>query len=501
MISKLQKLFSTRRILFAVVLYSSILIALIVVAAMMMRPVADDYAYFSDPTFGNPFKFAAHYYMDWTGRSSQAFWMSVLHNIFGNKVVIYGTLLQTIILILSVVLLVFTVIRKTKTVSLLKIISVGLLVSVLCIFMTPSVFDSNLWITSSSVYIGSLIGIFLSVSLAVHITRFKPSSKLLLLTLFLITFLGQLFSEPTSVIMIGVAFVAALLSAFVYRNQVFLRTAIVYLLGALTGLIYMYLSPGTRTRKEALQTDFDLHTIFISSITDFSKLAYIFTSHRILIIAVSALILSLLFIKFSKRNQLVITGVAFALSIIIPYVLFATTRYTLGESIPLRAFTVPVALAAIFLAVGVGSLISRFAVLRLPQGRLIVVVILAILIPISLLTSVRETLPVVQATAIREHLYDGRESSIKQQIADQNPIIYFEPLPVLLANSDAVDFYYNQQPPAWFVEGFKTFYGIPVETSIQYENQPNGYCVYEDTPGWLGAKSCNVLQKEQDDDR
>lgn len=482
-------------------LYSSILISLIILAAMMMRPVADDYAYFSDPTFGNPFKFAAHYYMDWTGRSSQAFWMSVLHNVFGNKVVIYGTILQTIILIFSAILLIFTILRKRKSTSLLKIVAIGLLVSVLCIFMTPSVFDSNLWITSSSVYIGSLIGIFLSVAVAVYIARFKPFSKVLLVALFFITFLGQLFSEPTSVIMIGISILATLLSIFVYRNRTYIRTSIVYLIGALTGLIYMYLSPGTQTRQDTLQTGFDLHNIFISPITDFSKLAYIFTSPRVLIVIVSALVLSLLFVKFSRKNQLVITGTAFALTLIIPYVLFVTTRYTLGSYIPLRAFTVPVALAAIFLAIGIGSLISRFIVIKLPQGRLVTVIALAILIPTSLLLSVRDTLPVVQATAIREHLYDGRESSIRQQISDQDSVVYFEPLPVLLANSDAVDFYYNQQPPIWFVEGFKTFYGIPVETSIQYENQPDGYCVYEDTPGWLGAKSCNVLQKEQDDAR
>jgi len=484
-----------------VLIYASILISLVFIAAMMMRPVADDYAYLSDPTFNNPFKFAAHYYMDWTGRSSQAFWVSTLHAIFGDRFVIYGTILQLFLLITSALTLSYAILYKLKNNSHLKIVSVGIIFSLLSIFMTPSVLDSTLWITSSTVYIGSLIGMYLSFAFAIFIIRFKPNSKTLLTLLFFITFIAQLFSEPTSIIMIGIAAVSAFISLVIYKNKISLKTCIVYIIGAIAGLLYMFLSPGTRTRQNSLDTGFSAYDIFINSITDFSRLSYIFTSHRILLLAVSSLILGLIFIKLSRKHKIVLTIASLLLAIIVPYVLFAVSRYTMGSYIPLRAFTVPVAVASIFLSIGAGALISHFVVRKHRFGTVAVSILILITIPLSLVLTTKDSLSVIQAVSIREHSYDGREASIKTQLNESPRVLYFEPLPILLANSDAVDFYYNQTPPSWFEDGFRAYYDIPKTTIIVYETQPDGYCVYENTPGWLGAKTCNEIQKGQDESR
>ena len=492
----IKKIFNPNNAYLLVLIYSSVLLSLIIILALMMRPVADDYAYFSDPNIHNPFTFAFHYYMDWTGRSGQAFWVAVLYKAFGNQVVIYGAILQQILLVLASIFLVYSIFYK-KSISHIKLVSFALMISVMCSFMTPSVFDSNLWITSSTVYIGSLIAAFIAAGTAISFVRKKAVKKWHYILLFFITFVAQLFSEPTSLIMIYVSLVCIALASMLYHNRKTLYVSIICFTASVLGFLYMLLSPGTRTRQGTLQVHTSLLDIFTQAFGDLSKLAYIFTSYRIAIIIILCLFVALFFARISKKNTIIIASVAFISSIAIPYSLFISTRYTMGSYSPLRAFTVPVGLAGVLIAIATGVIIAYWLNKVSPRFKRLAVVALFVLLPISLFTAIHQEIPTIRAVAIRSDLYDARESSIHEQITRNNGSIHFEPLPILLVKSDAVDFYYNRIAPAWFEQGFRRYYGIPDNTKIIYEQQPNGYCSSTNNPGWLGAKDCFEMQKEE----
>src|ERR1700761_1155803 len=103
-----------QRDIIAVIIIASgvVLLSTVIIMALTMRPVADDYSYFSDPLIHNPIRFAIHYYMDWTGRSGQAFWVSCLYVLFGASSVIYGSILQIVLLFLSAFILTYTLLHK-----------------------------------------------------------------------------------------------------------------------------------------------------------------------------------------------------------------------------------------------------------------------------------------------------------------------------------------------------------------------------------------------------
>lgn len=474
---------------------STLLFGVVIMLLFLMKPVADDYAYFSDSLIHNPFKFAVHYYEDWTGRFMQAFWMSSLYRVFDNSVVTIGGVIQLLLLIASSIFFSYSILYKS-TLKHSWVVAYGLLVAIFALYMSPSLVDSGLWITSTSVYLGSFIAMAISLGFAAILVKryLKHSAWIGLLCAG--TFLAQLFSEPTSLIMIYFGTLGTLVSWFMIRKR---RNALIfgtYTISAVAGFLFMYLSPGTRARQGELDMRVNVLDVITGALSDLGRMSYIFTSYRIFLILILALLLTVILSKaFDKKMVAIIGLVAGITSFAVPLLLFLSTRYTMGSYVPMRAFTVPAAILSLSLA-----MLLAIALIKLPQKLLINLRPFAIIVLlfIGIFTTIIEVSPTIRAIAIRSAIYDGREESIRTQLSSGSSDISVEPLPILLPNTEAVDLFYNDSAPLWLEDGFKKYHRIPSSVNLIYEDQPEGYCVIEGSPMWLGAKDCHALQRESE---
>lgn len=483
---------------FVIITFSVAILTVIVLMMAMMRPIADDYGYFADPYIGNPFKFAVHYYLDWTGRVGQAFWTSTLYNIFGSSTVTWGSILQLFMFIGSTITLSWALLRnRLKSRPVVWVVAVGLLVSVSTLLLAPSLFDTALWLTSSTVYIGSLIAMSLSAAIALFFAKIKKVKHWQLGILFVITFFAQTFNELTSVYMIcGAALLLAL--HFLKQVKVHLPVTLTYLAASASGFLFMYFAPGTKIRQGILNVDKDLPSVLSGSFANLSRMEYLFTSFRVLIPIILALVAYLILKQISvHKNKQWIGPLLLVASIVFVFGFYLSMRLSIGDSVPFRAYTVPTIVASIAIAIGIGYLLHKNKFINKKQYTYIAPTVLTIAIVLTGIYAIKSIIPTVTAVAMRTNIYDARDASIRQQIYEKDPAVYFEPLPILLTATEAVDFYYIDQPPSWFEDAFRKYYVIPPTTPILYEKQPDAYCVVEGTPGWLGAKDCYATQKEQ----
>ena len=477
----------------------SVLLSSLLTGMLMMRPVADDFAYFSDPLISNPFGFAVHYYMDWTGRFMQAFWMSTLYRVFGDEVVTYGALIQYLLLISASLFVSFSVLKRS-TLSKLWLVAIGLSLATLSVFMTPSIFDSNLWITSSTVYIGSMIGLLIAVGSAALLAQTDSLKWWKVAIASIVIFAAQLFSEPTSLIAVGIGLLALLVHYLFIKTSRSLAVCWTWLLASASGFLFMYLSPGTAAREGELDTKASLVGSMINALGDFDKLSYIFTSYRILIIASLVIVTTPLLLKLSTKTKLIIAMVSAISMVAIPFVLFLATHYSLGGYAPLRAFTTPSALFSVALIVFISSLLAiaiNYTKIKPQDNRatnLITLALLLVIVPATF-SCLKQVAPTIQAVAQRAELYDAREESITAQVLGKNDEVYIQPLPLLLTTSDAVDLYFNDGTPVWLEKSFRDYYGIPSTSKIIFESQPEGYCVQYDNPYWFGTKTCGDINE------
>lgn len=474
----------------------SILLSVIIVAALMMRPVADDFAYFSDPSIHNPLSFAIHYYFGWTGRFMQALWMSSLHKAFDEHTVVYGTILQLAILAASGIFCVFALLRKTAIHN-VWVVALGLAACVLFAYMSPSFFDTNLWITSSSVYIGSAIALLTSLGLSALVSTTKHAQWWHYAGFAIVVFLSQLFSEPTSIIMIYMGLVA-LAGSYLFKRR---RERIVSWLwtgASIAGFLFMYLSPGTRTRQGELQTHPALYDILFGSIHSLDKLSYIFTSYRIWLIVALALAITPLLMNLRVRQRLYILVVSIVSAVAIPLSLFVATQYTMDGYTPLRALTVPIALLAFALITIIATTLSWLMTYAKRFPRIVLSITTTLLLLAVGFAAVSASIPTLQAVAMRMNLYDARTTSIQHQVDTNQQTIQIDPLPLLLDNTEALDMNYDgAATPAWLTDAFRNYYAIPSKDAVTRDTQPPGYCVPHNNPVWFGTKTCAELEKDQ----
>lgn len=479
-----------------IVTYTTALLSPLVIMALLMRPIADDYAYFSDPHIGNPFEFAMYSYLEQTGRALQAFWTSALYVVFNDKAVIFGAIIQLILLTVVCVLCCYALFYRKKTSSNLGLIAMGMLVATTSLLVAPSLVDTYLWLTSSTVYVASLIALFSSLAIAALTVRNKSCRAIKwYVLLFVIVFSSQLFSEPTSMIMVYLSALAIAISLLIYKNKYLLKTSIICLSGSVLGFLAVYLSPGSHGRQINSGSHFNLHDMFISSFIDISKMSYLFTSHRIVIIAILALFITLFVSKkLSKRTTLYIVGISLLSAFLISYCLFIVARYSMGSYMPYRAFSATSAIVSIFIAIAVGVSISYLIKnTKKTTARLYITLAMIPLIVISIMLSYKSYLPIIRAVTIRSSMYDVRDLSIKNQLLSNPSVVNITPVPILVEASDAIDFQYTEKQIDWFEFSFKRYYSIPNDTKVKYNNQPSAYCVNGNNPIWTGAKYCTAF--------
>ncbi len=479
-----------------IIAYSSVLLSPLIIIAMMIRPIADDFVYFTDSHITNPFKYAFYFYFNQTGRLSQAFLVSSLYRTFGDKTVIFGAIIQLLLLIVACIVCCYAIFYRKKKTSHVSMIALGLLFTIISLLSSPSLFDTYLWLTSSTVYTASMIALFFSIALAALFVRYKVNKIWKYIGLFLFIFIAQLFSEPTSVIMICMSAIFIVLSVSIIKNKNLFKVSVTFLISSILGFLTMYFSPGSHLRQINCGSHFNLNDTLISSFFDISKLSYLFTTYRIYFIVILALFISTLLPKLSKKITTYSIIIILFSIFVVAYSLFVTTRYSMGSYIPFRTFSVPTAIISILFAIAIGTAIS-FGMYHIPifknSKNIITSFMLITAVVVSSFTTLASYIPVIHAVAQRSEAYDTRALSIKEQVATQSSVIHITPLPTLLINTEGIDFYYGNSQVSWFESSFRKYYSIPITSKIIYDNQPQTYCSIYNNPGWTGAKDCNTL--------
>lgn len=472
--------------------FSLLLIVPLVFMALLARPIADDYTYFANDHISSPIKFAVDSYSSQTGRYGQAAFVSGLFRVFGEDSVKYGALIQLFVLLLVGTACIYLLMRSRRGKKAYAIIGLGLLGSLVALTATPSLFDSYLWLTSSTVYLASLIGLVATLCFALILYK-KRRPPVWLYALFVIfVIVGQSFSEPTSVLLIASAFIAIFVTKYAYRNSRATLLSLLAFLASITGLLIVYLSPGSRNRQHVSGSGFNFHNMFISSIHDLTHMLYLFTSWRLLLIIILSIGIASILPKMTKKNYIYTLSLSLLGVTLSPYILFVITRYSMAGYIPLRSYTVPAAFTVISLALFVGTLLSltakRFANLNNLSSAYIG--LLFLLLPFSIITIYPLYAHLLQAEAQRASLYDVRAYDIRQQLNSKITPISVAPAPILITDTEAIDFYYNGPQITWFENGFKKYYGIPQDSKLSYLSQPYAYCTNYSNPTWFGSLSC-----------
>ena len=155
---KLAKTLENRRYLIIITICLVILVPFLVMA-LFNQPIADDYAFFSQKHPGNPFVTMAYSYLHWTGRLSPNFLVSIFYHFWGSKTpAIMAMFLLVSLVVVSVWFIkVFFKQVKTRDLPRSQALALGLLMTSLIMLSAYSIYDSYLWLTSSTIYITSII--------------------------------------------------------------------------------------------------------------------------------------------------------------------------------------------------------------------------------------------------------------------------------------------------------------------------------------------------------
>lgn len=491
-----EKIDSKKIILYLIITFVLFVTTLLIVMALINKPIADDFAYFSHPLIKNPFKFTYDFYFTQTGRLAQAFFVSVLYRIFGSGAVTAGPIIELFSLFITLTWLYYLLLNKIKKQRLLYSFALGLTSAIVMLLASPSLFDSFLWLTSSSVYVTSLIGLIFNLCLFIICYR-QEKNKFLQLGLFFISIvICQSFSEPTSAIIIF-SLGALLFYKIIKRNYKKIKLYLLSFIASISGFLLVYLSPGSQHRQQISGSGFNFKNMFIKPIYDFQSIIDTLFSWRLIYILILAIIIALLMPKITKTIVAKRVPIAIVCGVVPVYLLFVITNYSMGNYIPLRAYTVPIAILGVSISY---CMAIFFAVLaqkisnNKPDKIYLILTLLLIIFGISV--GINSLIATIQAESLRNSLYTMRETSIMRQISNNKPTLNIYPAPIILNNSEAIDFYFDKEQIFWFEVSFKNYYNIPADKKIVFNSQPDGYCLNTQNPTWYGLKTCYNLSSQ-----
>lgn len=463
----------------------------LVVLALLTKPIADDYSYFSHPLIHNPILFTADFFVNQTGRYAQGALVSILHRLFGDASTVVGPILLLAGLVASSTWLGYLLLAK-RSYRFLWALTVGSFASCVLILSAPSIFDTFLWLTSSTVYVASLIASILVVSLAIWLYQRRPN-KWWYVFFFVFTFVAQSFSEPTSAILIAASIITAGGYVF-YKNKRVLYISLATFTASTLGFLTVYLSAGSRNRQHASGSEFNLNEMFVAPLHDFSFVWHYLNSWRFFLILALAILIAQLLPKLTKKQSVRVAAISLVGSILPLYILFVITHYSMGSYIPLRSYTVPIALLVIGVAVAIAIGISQLQfTLRKKEDRQLLFTVLGVLSCIAAIVAVTPSMVAIgRAEALRSSIHDTRETAMYQQLAQRKQPLEVLPAPLIIQDSEAIDFRYNSPTQiSWFTDGFRRYYGIPEDTELRFTSQPPaGYCLRGHSTPWYGVSGC-----------
>lgn len=485
---------------------SVIALTMLLVASYFATPVADDYSFYNnlhndriELQFGeNPnipesisnslkeqggvIKATFAQYLAHNGRLATGASVYIAFKLFGmNAVKVMPVILIILTATLTIGLIYLFASKKNRF---LVSLSLGLFFTFSIFYITPSLFDNLFWLTSSMVYIPSLLAILVTILLLLLIYKKILTNSIVLVILAPLLAVLQTFGELGAIATLVITcLVAAMLLAYKKFDE--FKKIIIIIAAQISGLLINLLSPGTTVRQGLLSSDHSLGAL----ITNTFKSLEIFISH----VHFSTIIYALAFgvsmylllpkkkLKTKHYTKQLILLLVFGLILIVS--LAAANAYSMGGWSSARNLFIPVIvmfvlmIGIVYLTLGYISAhkhkLLYYVEVALPA--LVVLLCLAVILPNALSTGTTT----IQAMAIRDTFYSQREIEIKKSLASNKQEISIIPLEVLLWNSEADDVKPTNidHQASWVWGPLLEFYDIPNNVTLIIPQPDPSYCI------------------------
>ena len=498
---RLTKAFESRRYLIIITICLVILVPFLVMA-IFNQPIADDYAFFSQKHPGNPFVTMAYSYLHWTGRLSPNFLVSIFYHFWGSKTpAIMAMFLLVSLVIVSVWFIkVFFKQVKTRDLPRSQALALGLLMTSLIMLSAYSIYDSYLWLTSSTIYITSIICAIVVIALTTRLFT-KPAITWLDWLVYVASLTFTAFCcEITTIYLVGSFGFSLIIYGLVKRFKFFklnkvtkhnIRVLVVGIVVVVACLLAIYFSPGSVKRRQREHSFFSWQKVFIEPLFQIAKLGYLVTWERVLLVIGSGVALATVLPKLRPRQAISVVASIVIYLLAISYVFYLIMGYSLGGNIPLRAYIIPAGIILIGIAVILAVLLRKCSANI--TYLLDIAMILALIGAVA--TSYRVYKPIIRAVVLRHDAYITREIDLRQQANRTSSAIRVAPLPILLQDSEAQDIAFNNIQAKWVTEAFKQYYHLSNDVMLVSLPQDEHYCTVsqKDTPYYYGAQTCDVV--------
>ena len=498
---KLSKTLENRRYLIIITI-CLVILAPFLVMAIFNQPIADDYVFFSLDRPGNPFATVAESYLNWSGRLSPTFLISIFYHFWGSKTpaIIAIFLLVSLAAVSVRFIKVFFGRVKSRDLPCSQALALGLLMTSLIMLSAYSIYDSYLWLTSSTIYITSIICAIVVVTLTIQLFT-KPVITWFNWLIYVVSLIFTAFCcEITTIYLVGSFGFSLIIYGLVKRFKFFklnkvtkhnIRVLVVGIVVVVACLLAIYFSPGSAKRRQREHSFFSWQKVFIEPLFQIAKLGYLMTWERVLLVIGGGVALATVLPRLRLRQTIsVVASIAFYL-LAISYVFYLIMGYSLGGYIPLRAYIVPAGIILIGVTVILAVLLRKCSA---NITYLLDITMILVLIGV-VATSYRVYKPIIRAVVLRHDAYITREINLQQQANRTSSAIRVMPLPVLLQNSEAQDIAFNNAQEKWVTKAFKKYYHLPDDIMLVNLPQDDHYCTVSrrDTPYYFGAQTCDVV--------
>lgn len=498
---KLAKTLENRRYLIIITICLVILVPFLVMA-LFNQPIADDYAFFSMDRPGNPFTTVTESYLNWSGRLSPAFLISIFYHFWGSKT----PAIMAIFLLVSLAVVSIRFIKvffrrvKARDLPCSQALALGLLMTSLIMLSAYSIYDSYLWLTSSTIYITSIICAIAVITLTARLFT-KPAITWLDWLVYVASLMFTAFCcEITTIYLVGSFGFSLIVYGLIKRFKLFklkkttkhnIRVLVVGMIITAGCLLIIYFSPGSIKRRQTLHSIFDWQKVFIEPLFQIAKLGYLMTWDRVLLVIGGGVTLATVLPRLRPRQTISVVASIVLYLLAISYVFYLIMGYSLGGCIPLRAYIVPAGIILIGIAVILAVLLREYSTSI--TYLLDIVMILALIGAVA--TSYRVYKPIIRAVVLRHDAYITREIDLRQQANRTNSAIRIVPLPILLQDSEAQDIAFNNVQEKWVTKAFKQYYHLSNDVMLVSLPQDEHYCTVsqKDTPYYFGAQTCDVV--------
>ena len=430
--------------------------------ALAAAPIADDWSFYNTYQATNIIQFM-EVCMDHTGRIMQWLVIYVGFALFDmNAIKIVPTIMYGIFVVLLAILL-WNMIAEKKKYSAAWSLVIGALVAGATVWCAPSVFDAFLWYDSSASYMGSL----LSLAANLVIMHRMASGRLGWATgvfFVAVMILGQLFSEPTSLMSIGIS-VVCLMASVALKKRRAVRVFLLTTASLVSGFVVLYFSPGSIERRAAAP-EWNLFSILQKSFDGYNILL---GNGEFWWLMIPALVIAVAF--YTRYNVLRIrpkTAFILALGTFIAstYPVFVLSHMSQGY-IPYRVFTLPTfgtVVAIVLLSICAASVMSARR-LRRAAPAIMMATLFVILLTMPIF--VHRTYGSLAKMVLRQQLVVTRDEQVRMQIRDKEDVIEIVRAPLLL-RGNAEDFYYVSEAYGtngriWVLNTYLRYMGLDPE--------------------------------------